>query len=188
MLLQATSRMYPEDTVSLTIERDSHGRLVSGPVIWFLDFGQGRIAANTFQTPKWDKWAQEKWEKGVLIMPLLPNSTAVTALMDRLFGPFKAACREESQKIFARRIQEHSEAVGKVKEDMAQGIEVSNESKALLKKAVRMQPEDVGKLVFGELDENRLAHPDSPIAKFFHPDKIAHGAKSVSSIVMPFVS
>jgi hypothetical protein len=43
-----------------------------------------------------------------------------------------------------------------------------------------MQPEDVGKMVFGELDENRLPHPDSPIKRFFTPEKIAHASESVS--------
>jgi hypothetical protein len=43
-----------------------------------------------------------------------------------------------------------------------------------------MQPEDVGKIVFGELDEDRLPHPDSPIAQFFTPEKIGHAACEVS--------
>jgi hypothetical protein len=100
--------------------------------------------------------------------------------MDHLFGPFKAACREESQKIFAQQVQEHAASVAKIKSDMAQGIDVSDADKKLAKQAVRMQPEDVGKMVFGELDENRLPHPDSPIKRFFTPKKIAHAAESVS--------
>ncbi len=70
--------------------------------------------------------------------------------------------------------------MAKIKSDMAQGIDVSDADKKLAKQAVRMQPEDVGKMVFGELDENRLPHPDSPIKRFFTPKKIAHAAESVS--------
>jgi hypothetical protein len=83
-----------------------------------------------------------------------------------------------SQRIFAERVQEHGAVVAKVKADMAAGVEVSQTDKNLLKQAVRMQPEDVGKIVFGvgELDEDRLPHPDSPIAKFFTPEKIGHAA------------
>jgi hypothetical protein len=102
--------------------------------MWIVDFGQGRCEANQIDTPEWDIWAQEMWEAGILIVPLLPNSTAVTALMDRLFGPFKTACREQSQRIFAERVQEHGALVAKVKADMAAGVEVSQNDKNLLKR------------------------------------------------------
>eukprot|EP00956_Cyclotella_meneghiniana_P004388 scaffold5341_cov72-Cyclotella_meneghiniana.AAC.10 len=94
-ILTQTKRMYPEGTVSLEITRCARtGRLISGPVMWTVDFGPGRVEANAVLTPDWDKWAIEMRDHGILIMILLPNSTALTALMDKLFGPFKAACRE----------------------------------------------------------------------------------------------
>ena len=72
--------MFPKESVTKIISRDGHGRIISAPVLWYVDFGPGRCAANTLGTPAWDKWANEMWESGILIMPLLPNSTAVTAL------------------------------------------------------------------------------------------------------------
>ena len=119
--------MYPDpDTVSLEIKRDDHGRLVSGPVLWTTDMGQGRVSANTFETPEWDKWARDKYNKGILIMPLLPNSTAVTALMDKLLGPYKGACRERSQVIYAEHVLRHSQKLSAIKAKMANDEEVTN--------------------------------------------------------------
>ena len=172
------------DTVSLEIKRDEHGRITSGPVLWTLDFGQGRVSANTFETPEWDKWARDKYNKGILIMPLLPNSTAVTALMDYLFGPYKGACRDRSQVIFADHVLANCEKVNAIKEKMSRGEEVTNEEKKAIKQAVKMDPSDVGRIVFGELTEDRLPHPESPYAIHFTKDKIAHGAKEVSNILL----
>jgi hypothetical protein len=39
---------------------------------------------NAVDMPEWDKWAQEMYLMIILVMHLLPNSTAVTALMDKL--------------------------------------------------------------------------------------------------------
>ena len=173
--------MYPEGTVSLEITRCARtGRLISGPVMWTVDFGPGRVEANAVLTPDWDKWAIEMRDHGILIMILLPNSTALTALMDKLFGPFKAACRENSQVLYAKRIQEHSTAVNVIKAKMSRGEEVTKEEKRLTRSAVRMKQEDVGEIVFGELQEDGQPHPESPFIKDFTPEKIMHGAEEVS--------
>lgn len=171
-----TYAMYPRESVSLEIERDEHGRIVKAPVMWVVDFGIGRVDANELETPEWDKWAEQVYNDGILIKVLLPNSTAVTALMDHLFGPFKGACREESQKIFARRIQANADKVAKIKADMAAGKKVSEAQKKILTSAVRMDPDDVGEMVFGKLDEEGLPHPDSPFAKHFTKAKVMDGA------------
>ena len=116
-------------------------------------------------------------------MPLLPNSTAVTALMDKLFGPYKGACRERSQVIYAKHLPRHSQKLSAIKEKMSRNEEVSNEEKKSLKQAVRMDPSDVGKIVFGDLQEDGRPHPDSPFAVHFTKEKIAHGAEEVSYIL-----
>ena len=40
-----TSDLYPEETVSLEIEIDEHGRLVMGPVLWTIDTGPSRLTS-----------------------------------------------------------------------------------------------------------------------------------------------
>jgi hypothetical protein len=150
--------------------------------MFILDFGIGRIEANQINTPEWDRWAKRMFDKGILIKVLLPNSTAVTALMDHLFGPYKNWTRERQQVVFAEHIQAHSDMIVKIKADMAAGIEVSAEDKKKLTTVVRMEPEDVGKIVYGKLDENKLPHPDSPIARAFTKPKIKEGAFKVSLV------
>ena len=41
----ATFDLYPEDTVSLVIKLDNYGRLESGPVMWTVDTGPGRLTS-----------------------------------------------------------------------------------------------------------------------------------------------
>jgi cAMP phosphodiesterase len=65
------------------IEHDQHGRIVEkAPMMWIVDFGIGWVDASELETPEWDKWAEQIYRDGILIKVLLPNSTAVTALMD----------------------------------------------------------------------------------------------------------
>ena len=116
--------MFPKESVTNVIRRDGHGRIISAPVLWYVDFGPGQCAANTLESTEWDVWAKEMWENGILIMPLLPNSTAITALMDYLFRPFKTACHEPSQFIDRERLQKNSEAIQKIKAALANGMEV----------------------------------------------------------------
>jgi hypothetical protein len=53
-------------------------------VLWVVDMGPGQLSVNAVDMPEWDKWAQEMYLMIILVMHLLPNSTAVTALMDKL--------------------------------------------------------------------------------------------------------
>ena len=135
--------MYPKESFSLEIKFDAHGRLITGPVLWTTDMGSGRIAANAMECPEWDRWARKVYLLGILIVLLLPNSTAILALMDFLFGPFKAGCREMAQIVFAARVYAHAKEVERIKKLMADGGTPSKEEKNLLKSIVRMEPEDV---------------------------------------------
>eukprot|EP00956_Cyclotella_meneghiniana_P019359 scaffold33127_cov38-Cyclotella_meneghiniana.AAC.2 len=62
---------------------------------------------------------------------------------------------------------------------MSRGEEVSKEEKRLTRSAVRMKQEDVGEIVFGELQEDGQPHPESPFIKDFTPEKIMHGAEEL---------
>ena len=42
---ESTFDLYPEETVSLAIKVDNHGRLESGPVMWTADTGPGRLCS-----------------------------------------------------------------------------------------------------------------------------------------------
>ena len=175
--------MYPKESVSLEIKFDAQGHLITGPVLWTTDMAPGRIAANAImECLKWDRWARKVNLLEVLIVLLLPNSTAISALMDFLFGPFKAGCHEMAQIVFAARVYAHAKEVERIKKVMADSSMPSKEEKKTLKSTVRLEPEDVGKIVFGELqDDTRLPHPNSSFSKHFTPEKIGHGAAEVSS-------
>ena len=99
--------------------------------------------------------------------------------MDYLYGPFKTACRERSQAIYGEHLQKNSEAIQKMKADIAQGIDVPSSVRKKIKSVVRMEPEDVGRIVFGDLQEDGTASEDSPFAIHFTTEKIRHGASEV---------
>jgi hypothetical protein len=50
--------MFDKSQVSLYVRRDQYGHIISGPVLWIVDMGPGRIAANAIDMPEWDVWAQ----------------------------------------------------------------------------------------------------------------------------------
>ena len=82
------------------------GSLLTGPVIWNVDMGPGRLAKCDGNTGKWEKWAASMHDAGVIMNGLLPNSTQVTAIMDELYGAFKGAIHTNTLMAFARRIKE----------------------------------------------------------------------------------
>lgn len=178
--------MWDKSQVSLNVLRDQYGRIVSAPVLWIVDMGPGRIAANSIDMPEWDKWAQEMYLMGILVMPLLPNSTAVTALMDKLYGPFKAATRVTTQMIYAEKLQQHAAKLKEIKATMArENHEATKKEKKMLQSTPRLMQEDIGRIVFGNLDpETREAAPDSPFALHFTPEKIRKGAEAVSLFML----
>jgi len=64
---ETTYKLFPKEAVSLEIVFDDYGRVVSGPVLWILDTGNGRIVKNAIKEPEWDKWAKRMHETGILI-------------------------------------------------------------------------------------------------------------------------
>ena len=51
--------------------------------MWTMNTGQGQLA--NLDDEGWDKWAESMRDQGVVINGLLPNSTAVMAITDKLF-------------------------------------------------------------------------------------------------------
>ena len=43
MIVDVTFDLYPKEKVSLQIKIDDYGRLLTGPVMWTMDTGQGRM-------------------------------------------------------------------------------------------------------------------------------------------------
>jgi hypothetical protein len=66
---------------------DENGKLLSGPVIFKVDAGQGRIVSDKESIQK----REEFKERGFIILMGLPNATSVQQEMDALYGPFKSA-------------------------------------------------------------------------------------------------
>jgi hypothetical protein len=122
------------------------------------------------------------YEQGIVVMPLLPNSTAVTALMGKLYGPFKAATHVTTQEIYTERLQQHAAKLEEIKVTMArENHKATKKEKKMLKSTPRLKQGDIGRIVFGDLDpETREAAPNSPFALHFTPEKISSGAEAVS--------
>ena len=64
LIEDTTFDLYPKETVALAIKVNDHGRLLTGPVMWTMDTGQGRMA--NLEDEGWDKWAEEIQNKGVI--------------------------------------------------------------------------------------------------------------------------
>jgi hypothetical protein len=64
---ETTYKLFSKEAVSLEIVWDDYGHVVSGPVLWILDTGNGRIVKNAIKEPEWDKWAKRMHETGILI-------------------------------------------------------------------------------------------------------------------------
>lgn len=183
---ECTFEMFPEETVSLEVERDDHGRLIKGPVLWMMDAATNRTVANAAKTPEWDEWAKDMYSRGVLIYLLLPNATSVLAVMDELFRAYKADCRIFAQKVFAQKLQKNAREVAELKKEHAArravGETIPPEELRKVNTVVKLEPEDVGKICFGELTEDGMPAPDSPFAKHFTKEKILRAAKKVCQI------
>ena len=174
MVKNITFNLYPQETVSLEIEVDEHGRLVKGPVMWTMDTGQGRLA--NLADESWDEWALKMINRGVIINGLLPNSTTVLAIMDELFRAFKADLRSYTHDHYARKIKANSKAIVKRKLEIARKIAVgelvTEAERAKTRSVVGLNPMDLGPILFGKLTENGYADPKSPIATAFTKEKI----------------
>ena len=85
---------------------------MSGPILWIVDSGPGRLAALSLDDPSWDKAMRELKALGILIIGLLPDSTSVTAVIDDLFSPFKQIIWVATQKIFAAKVK--AQAVSRI--------------------------------------------------------------------------
>ena len=179
-----TFDLYPENTVSLEIKLDEHGRLVSGPVMWNMDTGPGRLCSVDGDLGElWDEWAESMMQRGVILCGLLPNSTSVSAIMDKLFRAFKIASRKATQKVFAKKIKANAKAVAKLKAEMARKLanneEVSEAEKAKVNVVANLSPADLGEILWGVLDENGYAAPNSPMATSFTKAKIEEAQAKV---------
>jgi hypothetical protein len=179
----ATFDLYPEETVSLTIEVNEHGQLVKGPVLWTCDTGPGRLCSNT-DDAQWDEWAKKMMEKGIIICGLLPNSTSVSAIMDELFRAFKIAIRKSTQRVFARKVKENAAAVALLKADIAawieRGEEVCPREQSKVNVVATLTLEDLGEIMYGKLDKYGHPAPKSPFVKEFTPAKIKAAWDKVS--------
>ncbi len=186
---QMTLQLYPKDTLSPTCEFDSEGNLVKGPVLWITDTGPGRLAKpdSDYRNEKGETYDEimERFAKmGIIITGLLPNSTAVTAVMDELFRAFKNATRAAAQIVYARKIKDNARQVIEKKKDLARRYSKGEKiPPAELKKVnvvVSLDRKDLGEILYGELDDQGLPHQDSPIAKHFTPEKINQALHKVS--------
>ena len=175
--------LYPPETVSLEIKVDDHGRLKSGPVLFTCDTGQGRLAC--LDDEGWDDWALEMREKGVILHGLLPNSTAVSAVMDELFRAFKIAFTQATHKHFARKIKTQAQMIRRRKLEIAkriangEAVSAADQDQAKVKSVVSLNAFDLGPILYGQLTDDGFAADDSPIATCFTKEKIMAAYKKV---------
>jgi hypothetical protein len=103
--------------------------------------------------------------------------------MDELFRAYKGDCRVNSQKVFAQKLQANAKGVAELKAEhaaqRAAGETISSEELKKVNFLVTLQPEDVGKICFGELTEDGIPAADSPFAKHFTKEKIIRVRKKV---------
>ena len=174
LIEDTTFDLYPKETVALAIKVNDHGRLLTGPVMWTMDTGQGRMA--NLEDEGWDEWAEEMRHKGIIMNGLLPNSTAVMAIMDELFRAFKDKLRKSTHEQYSKKIKANAKQITRRKAEIARkiagGQEVTDEEKAKTRSVVGLNPMDLGPILFGELTEDGYAAPDSPIAAGFTKEKV----------------
>jgi hypothetical protein len=104
--------------------------------------------------------------------------------MDELFRAYKGDCRINSQKVFAQKLKANAKAVAELKAEhaacRAAGETISSEELKKVNTVVTLQPEDVGKICFGELTEDGMPAADSsPFDKHLTKEKILRAAKKV---------
>ena len=78
------------------------GKLLCGPVVFKIDSGPGRIVASMESILK----RHEYFEKGLIILSGLPNSTSVQQEMDALYGPFKSATYDRAEQLVMEMLKE----------------------------------------------------------------------------------
>ena len=119
----------------------------------------------------WDEWAEEMREKGIIINGLLPNSTAVMAIMDELFRAFKDALKHSIHNHYAKKIKANAKQVQRRKAEIAskiaRGEDASETELAKTSSVVGLNQIDLGPILFGELTEDGFANSSSPIATKF---------------------
>lgn len=188
-----TLLLYPEETLFPTFEFDSNGNLVKGPVLWITDTGPGRLAKvdSDFRNEKgetYDDILKRFAKMGIFILGLLPNSTAVTAVMDELFRAFKNATRASAQAVYARKLKVNARAVIAKKKDLAlrhsKGEKILASEIKKVNTVVTLDRSDLGEILYGELDEHGLPHIQSPIATHFTREKINQAMYKVNSSVI----
>ena len=139
-----------------------------------MDTGQGRLA--NLDDEGWDEWAESMMNQGVIINGLLPNSTAVMAIMDELFRAFKNSLQASTHKHYAKKIKVNAVQISRRKAEIARkiagGIEVTEAEKAKTRSVVGLNPMDLGPILYGELSGKGDPHPSSPIATAFTREKI----------------
>ena len=180
-----TFDLYPEEVVSLELVIDKHGRLVKGPVFWLVDTGPGRLCSvDSKYSEMWEAWGKRMMQKGVIVSGLLPNSTSVSAVLDELFRSFKIAMRKHASLVYAAKIKAHAKAVRAAKIDIAQrkaqGEDIPEKELAKLRAVVTLGPADLGKILYGELDDKGYGSPDSPMESAFTKEKILTAHEKVS--------
>ena len=186
-----TKDLFPEGSITLEIKLDDHGRLISGPVLWTVDTGPGRLTSNQGEFARvWDEWAKKMHEQGIIICGLLPNSTTVSAVMDELYRAFKIATRKATQTVFAAKVKANAKAVQKLKleiaQQLAQGEEVPEKRRSKVTAVASLNPGDLGEILYGKLDENGYANPSSPMAEAFTKEKILAAFEKVSIYLLLF--
>ena len=139
-----------------------------------MDTGQGRMA--NLDDEGWDKWAKECLQKGIILNGLLPNSTAVMAIMDELFRAFKDKLRQSTHEVYSKKIKANAKAIlrrkAEIAHKIASGEVVTEAERAKTRTVVGLNPMDLGPILFGEVTKDGHAAPDSPIAMGFTKEKV----------------
>ena len=179
-----TFDLYPEETVSLSVEIDEHGRLIKGPVMWTVDTGPGRLTSiDGEHAEEWEEWAREMMVKGVILNGLLPNSTTVSTIMDKLYRAFKIACRVSTHLVYARKIKANAKAIPRrmlaIAQKLARGEVVTEQERGKVTSIVSLNPGDLGDILYGRLSDDGFAAINSPIAKAFTKEKILEAHRKV---------
>ena len=149
--------------------------------MWTTDTGQGRLA--NLEDEGWDKWSEEMRNKGVIINGLLPNSTAVLAIMDELFRAFKNSLRKSTHDHYAKKIKANGVNITRRKAEIARmiaaGEVVTPAERAKTRSVVGLNPMDLGPILFGNLTDEGYPNPNSPMATGFTKAKVMEAHKKL---------
>ena len=159
--------------------------------LWTVDTGPGRLLSVEGELGEaCDEWAKKMMEKGVILNGLLPNSTSVSAIMDELFRAFKIKTRKATQKVWAQKIKANAKSVAAKKTAIAQriarGETVSPRERSKVNTVATLDPSDLGKILYGKLDENGYGAPNSPIVESFTKEKIEGAHEKVCARYLSF--